>query len=126
MSPSANAVCCSRNARGSRKKSVGCAGSGSRASASHCHDAKAQALNHDDGHLAGLRVLAARRHIDQVQAVLAWLLARAPTIVAISGTTKVTTWKMEHVGAPRIARAVAPGSKCVHANRRSPSTTRTI
>ena len=49
----------------------------------------AAALNGEDARLAGLKSLAAERHIDLAQVVLAWLLARSPVMLAIPGTTKI-------------------------------------
>jgi pyridoxine 4-dehydrogenase len=49
----------------------------------------AAALNGEDVRLAGLKSLAADKHIDLAQVVLAWLLARSPVILAIPGTTKI-------------------------------------
>lgn len=49
----------------------------------------AAALNGEDARLAGLKSLAADRHIDLAQVVLAWLLARSPVMLAIPGTTKI-------------------------------------
>ena len=49
----------------------------------------AAALNGEDARLAGLKSLAAQKHIDLAQVVLAWLLARSPVMLAIPGTTKI-------------------------------------
>jgi len=43
----------------------------------------------EDARLAGLKSLAAQKHIDLAQVVLAWLLARSPVMLAIPGTTKI-------------------------------------
>jgi len=49
----------------------------------------AAAINAEDARLTALKSLAADKHIDLAQVVLAWLLARSPVILAIPGTTKV-------------------------------------
>jgi aryl-alcohol dehydrogenase-like predicted oxidoreductase len=46
-------------------------------------------LDPGDSRLAGLEALADKRHISFSQAVLAWLLARSPIILAIPGTTQI-------------------------------------
>ena len=49
----------------------------------------AATLNQGDARLAGLTALAAEKHVDMAQIVLAWLLGRSPAIVVIPGTTKI-------------------------------------
>jgi aryl-alcohol dehydrogenase-like predicted oxidoreductase len=46
-------------------------------------------LDPADSRLSGLQMLADQRHVSFSQAVLAWLLARSPIILAIPGTTQI-------------------------------------
>jgi pyridoxine 4-dehydrogenase len=50
----------------------------------------AAALTGEDARLAGLKALAAEKHIELAQVVLAWLLARSAVILAIPGTTNIS------------------------------------
>lgn len=49
----------------------------------------ATTLKAEDARLAGLKALAEERHVDMAQIVLAWLLARSPSILVIPGTTRI-------------------------------------
>ncbi len=50
----------------------------------------AAALTGEDARLTGLKALAAEKHIELAQVVLAWLLARSAVILAIPGTTNIS------------------------------------
>jgi pyridoxine 4-dehydrogenase len=50
----------------------------------------AAALTGEDARLTGLKALAAEKHVELAQVVLAWLLARSPVILAIPGTTNIS------------------------------------
>jgi aryl-alcohol dehydrogenase-like predicted oxidoreductase len=60
-----------------------------------------QALKKEDARLAGLQKIAAERHIDMPQMVLAWLLARSPVMLPIPGTSKLAHME-ENVGAAKV------------------------
>ncbi len=60
-----------------------------------------KALKTDDARLAGLQAIAAERHIDMPQMVLAWLLARSPVMLPIPGTSKLAHME-DNVGAAQV------------------------
>jgi pyridoxine 4-dehydrogenase len=60
-----------------------------------------QALKTEDARLAGLQKIAAERHIDMPQIVLAWLLARSPMMLPIPGTSKLAHME-DNVGAAKV------------------------
>ncbi|MEJ1965522.1 MAG: aldo/keto reductase [Gammaproteobacteria bacterium] len=60
-----------------------------------------QALKTEDVRLAGLQKIAAERHIDMPQMVLAWLLARSPAMLPIPGTSKLAHME-DNAGAAKV------------------------
>jgi pyridoxine 4-dehydrogenase len=60
-----------------------------------------KALNTEDKRLAELQAVAAERHIDMPQMVLAWLLARSPVMLPIPGTSKLAHME-DNVGAAQV------------------------
>ncbi len=63
--------------------------------------ARGRALREKDPRLAGLEAIAKEHQISLPQALLGWLLARSPMMVAIPGTTKVDHLE-DNVGAAKV------------------------
>lgn len=60
-----------------------------------------KALKTDDSRLSELQAIAAERHIDMPQMVLAWLLARSPVMLPIPGTSRLAHME-DNVGAAQV------------------------